>query len=56
MVDRVQLYEFFDASGSLRAKRVLPMRFALIVRSEFAEISEGAGIFPVALYVDYDLG
>jgi SAM-dependent methyltransferase len=56
VVDRVQLYEFFDASGSLRAKRVLPMRFALIERSEFAELAEGAGFVPVALYGDYDRG
>jgi SAM-dependent methyltransferase len=54
VVDRVQLYEFFDASNSLRAKRVLPMRFALIERSEFAELADGAGFVPVALYGDYD--
>jgi len=56
VVDRVQLYEFFDASNDLRAKRVLPMRFALIGRSEFAELADAAGFVPVALYGDYDRG
>ncbi|MDQ3794772.1 MAG: class I SAM-dependent methyltransferase [Actinomycetota bacterium] len=56
VVDRVQLYEFFDASSNLRAKRVLPMRFALIASSEFAELANAAGFVPVALYGDYDRG
>ncbi len=56
VVDRVQLYEFFDASNNLRAKRVLPMRFALIASSEFAELANAAGFVPVALYGDYDRG
>jgi len=53
VVDRVQLYEFFDASNDLRAKRVLPMRFALITRNEFTELANAAGFVPVALYGDY---
>ena len=56
VVDRVQLYEFFDASNTLHAKRVLPMRFALIDRSEFAQLADAAGFVPVALYGDYDRG
>jgi SAM-dependent methyltransferase len=56
VVDRVQLYEFFDASSNLRAKRVLPMRFALIDRSEFAELVDAAGFVPVALYGTYKRG
>jgi SAM-dependent methyltransferase len=56
VVDRVQLYEFFDASNNLRAKRVLPMRFALITRSEFAELASAAGLVPVVLYGDYHRG
>jgi SAM-dependent methyltransferase len=56
VVDRVQLYEFFDASKDLCAKRVLPMRFALIDRSGFAELAEVTGFVPVALYGDYDRG
>jgi SAM-dependent methyltransferase len=56
LVDRVQLYEFFDASNSLRTKRVLPMRFALLTSSEFAELANGAGLVPVALYGDYHRG
>jgi SAM-dependent methyltransferase len=56
VVDRVQLYEFFDASNNLRAKRVLPMRFALLIRSEFAELANAAGLVPVALYGDYHRG
>jgi SAM-dependent methyltransferase len=54
VIDRVQLYEFFDASNDLRAKRVLPMRFALIERSGFAELADAVGFVPVALYGDYD--
>jgi SAM-dependent methyltransferase len=56
VVDRVQLYEFFDASSNLRAKRVLPMRFALIHRSGFAELVNAAGFVPVALYGTYNRG
>ncbi len=56
VVDRVQLYEFFDASNNLRAKRVLPMRFALIDRSAFAQLADAAGFVPVALYGNYDRG
>jgi SAM-dependent methyltransferase len=56
VVDRLQLYEFFDASKELCAKRVLPMRFALIDRSGFAELAEVAGFVPVALYGDYQRG
>jgi SAM-dependent methyltransferase len=56
VVDRVQLYEFFDASNNLRAKRVLRMRFALLTRSEFAELANAAGLVPVALYGDYHRG
>jgi len=56
IVDRVQLYEFFDASNKLRAKRVLPMRFALIDRSAFAELADTAGFVPVVLYGTYEGG
>jgi SAM-dependent methyltransferase len=56
VVDRVQLHEFFNSSNDLRAKRVLPMRFALIDRAEFAELADDAGFVPVALYGDYDRG
>jgi len=56
VVDRVQLYGFFDFSSNLRAKRVLPMRFALIEKDEFAELVAAAGFVPVALYGDYDRG
>jgi hypothetical protein len=53
---RVQLYELFDASKDLCAKRVPPMRFALIDRERFAELADAAGLVPVALYGDYDRG
>jgi len=56
VVDRTQFYEFFDASNELSAKRVLPMRFALIDRAGFAELAEGAGFVVVTLYGDYDRG
>lgn len=54
VVERVQLHEFFDASGALVAKRMLPMRFALLGRSEFAELADSAGFVPVALYGTYE--
>jgi hypothetical protein len=56
VVDRTQFYEFFDASNKLSAKRVLPMRFALIDRAGFAELADGAGFVVVTLYGDYDRG
>lgn len=54
VVNRSQFYEFFDASGNLRAKRLLPMRFALIGESRFRELAEAAGFEVAALYGDYD--
>jgi SAM-dependent methyltransferase len=54
VVSRTQFYEFFDASNELSAKRVLPMRFALIDRAQFAELADVAGFVVVALYGDYD--
>jgi SAM-dependent methyltransferase len=56
VVERIQLYEFFDASGDLRAKRALPMRFDLIGRTRFAELAHAADFEVVALYGDYDRG
>jgi SAM-dependent methyltransferase len=56
VVDRLQFYEFFDASNELRAKRALPMRFALIDRIRFTELVIAAGFVPVALYGDYGGG
>lgn len=56
VVNRIQLYEFFDTSNHLSAKRVLPMRFALIDRAGFTELADAAGFTPVALYGDYDRG
>jgi SAM-dependent methyltransferase len=53
VVDRLQFYEFFDASNELLAKRVLPMRFALIDKRGFVELADSAGFVPVALYGDY---
>jgi SAM-dependent methyltransferase len=53
VVDRLQFYEFFDASNELRAKRILPMRFALIDRISFTELVNAVGFVPVALYGDY---
>jgi SAM-dependent methyltransferase len=53
VVDRLQFYEFFDASNELRAKRALPMRFALIDRISFTELVIAAVFVPVALYGDY---
>ncbi len=54
IVDRTQFYESFDASGNLRAKRLLPMRFALISREQFAELVETTGFELEALHGDYD--
>jgi SAM-dependent methyltransferase len=56
VVNRTQFYEFFDVSNVLSAKRVLPMRFALIDRDGFAELADAAGFVVVALYGDYDRG
>jgi SAM-dependent methyltransferase len=56
LINRIQFYEFFDASNDLRGKRVIPMRFALIDRSGFAELANAVGFMPVALYGDYDRG
>ena len=54
IVDRVQSYESFDASGNLRAKRVLPMQFALISKTQFEGLAQATGFEAVALYGGYD--
>lgn len=54
VVDRLQFYEFFDASGELRTKRLLPMRFALLGEEEVRNLATSAGFRPVALYGDYE--
>ena len=56
LINRTQFYEFFDDSNALKAKRVLPMRFALIDRAEFAELANATGFSVGALYGDYDRG
>jgi SAM-dependent methyltransferase len=56
IIDRMQFYEFFDASSNLRAKRVLPMQFALICEETFEELARTTGFRPVALYGDYEYG
>jgi hypothetical protein len=56
VVDRVQFYEFFDASNNLLAKCVLSMRFALIDKTRFEALANAAGFSPVALYGDYREG
>jgi SAM-dependent methyltransferase len=53
VVDRLQFYEFYDASNELLTKRALPMRLALIDRSRFVELADSAGFVPVALFGDY---
>jgi SAM-dependent methyltransferase len=54
IVDRSQFYEFFDASGTLRAKRLLPMQFILIGREQFKELATATGFGVAALYGDYE--
>ena len=52
--DRIQFYEFFASSGDLRAKRALPMRFALLGRAGFEELVGAADFEVEALYGDYE--
>jgi SAM-dependent methyltransferase len=56
IIDRMQFYEFFDASNDLRLKRFLPMRFTLIGKERFEELANATGFRPVALYGDYEYG
>lgn len=53
VVERLQVFEHFDADGLLTWKRLLPMRFALIEREELESMALAAGFRVVALYGDY---
>lgn len=56
IIERMQFYEFFDASNNLRSKRLLRMKFALIGEERFEELARKTGFRPVAVYGDYEYG
>ena len=53
LVSGVQLYEEYDAKGSMMSKRLLEARFCLIQKSRFEELASSAGLKTAALYGDY---
>lgn len=56
VVDRMHLYDLFDATGVFRVRRLLPMRFALINRERFRELAAATGFEVAAIYGDYSRG
>ena len=54
IVARTQFYELFDEKGALESKRMLEMRFRLLWRSEFEELTAQAGLELESLYGDYN--
>lgn len=53
VVERLQLFEFFDHDGSLRAKQVQPMKFALIDKEAFEIMATDAGFRVLELFGTY---
>ena len=54
VVSRHQFFEFFDADGRLREKRLLQMKFAFIEKDEFERMAQDASFRVVQLYGSYD--
>ncbi|PWG63888.1 class I SAM-dependent methyltransferase [Sediminicurvatus halobius] len=54
VVNRLQFFECFGADGSLRWKRLLPMRFELIERERFAAMARDAGFRVRDVHGHYD--
>jgi SAM-dependent methyltransferase len=55
MVEGLQLYEEYDESGILRAKRMLELRYRLHNYREFRHLAEAAGFAVERVYGDYQL-
>lgn len=53
VVEGVELFEWFDAEGRLREKRMMDLRFAVIERDEFEALAAAQGFAVEALYGDY---
>ena len=54
VVTRHQFYEYFNASGILEWKRLLPMQFEFIQKQDFQEMAERAGFEVFKVYGNYD--
>ena len=54
VIDRMQFYEYFDKSGRLMWKRMLPMRFELVEKANFEAMASSAGFTLGDIYGGYD--
>lgn len=53
VVEAMQFYEEYDATGILQSKRLLELHFRLSEKDEFEELAKAAGFKVKALYGDY---
>lgn len=53
VVEALQFYEEYDASGVMRSKKLMELHFRLSGRDEFEELVKTAGFKVKALYGDY---
>lgn len=54
VVSRDQFFEFYNADGRLREKRLLQMKFAFVEKDEFEQMARSSGFRIVQLYGSYD--
>ena len=54
VVTRHQFFEYYNETGLLEWKRILPMQFEFIEKQDFQEMVERAGFRVVELYGSYD--
>jgi SAM-dependent methyltransferase len=53
VVETLEFFEEYDEKGSLRAKRLMELRFRLSSREEFEALAQAAGFEIAAFYGDY---
>lgn len=54
VVTRLQFFEFFEADGHLRSKRLLSMEFAFVEEEHFESMARDVGFRVLELYGNYD--
>jgi len=53
IVERLQVFDFYDREGHFRSRRLLEMRFALIERRELEAMLEDVGFATASFFGDY---
>jgi len=54
IVDGRQFFELYDGRGVLQSKRMVPFHFRIMTRQEMETRAAACGLYPAALYGNYD--